>query len=195
MTAALPAVWKPKRKLPVVASSQVTYEDAELIADRCFGALGQKTISLWRHYNRDYFDGSLEVTPVLYVPTSPYGHWVGCHIRDRNIYLMYPGEKRSWGFVRGVLLHEMVHQFLEQSGKAVGHDGESWCAEIMRISRVFFGKNIWAGKYTVGKRNGRSVRMNKPNPDKASKAVALNQDQISRWPHSIGLEPPDYAQL
>jgi hypothetical protein len=195
MTAALPVVrWKPKRKLPVIIS-RVTFEDAVLIADRCFGALGRTTISLWRHYNRDYFDGSLEVTPILYVPTSPYGHWVGCHVRDRNIYLMYPGEKRSWAFVRGVLLHEMTHQLLVQCGKYPGHDGEPWCTEIMRISRLFFRKHIWAGKYTVGKRNGRSVRMNKPNPDEGSKAVALNQEEISQWPHSVGIEPPDYVQV
>jgi hypothetical protein len=194
MTAALPVVkWKPKRKLPAIAS-RVTFEDAALIADRCFNQLGRKTISLWRHYNHDYFNGVLEPTPVLYIPTSPWGHWVGCHIRDRNIYLMYPSEKRSWGFVRGVLLHEMVHQFLEQSGVDVGHDGTPWCQEIMRLSKVF-GRNIWAGKYTVTKVHGRSQRTNKPNPDKDSKAIALNQDQISKWPHSIGLEPPDYSQL
>jgi len=193
MTAALPVLkWTPKRKLPVAISCNVTFEDAELIADRCFGSLGRQTVALWNRYNRDYFDGALEPTPVLYVPASPWGAWVGCFIRDRNVYLMYPGKKRSWGYVRGVLLHEMVHQFLHQSGKSTAHASEDWCREIMRLSKMF-GKNIWAGKYTVRKVRGKSQRINLPNPDENSAAPELNQKQISQWPNSIGIEPPDYA--
>jgi hypothetical protein len=186
--------WKPKEKLLITTGSKVTFEDAELIADRAFGALGRQTIKLWQYYNLEYFNGVLEPTPVLYVPTSPWGAWVGCFIRDRNVYLMYPGKKRSWGFVRGVLLHEMVHQFLEQSGKCTAHDGEPWRREIMRLSQVF-GKNIWAGKYTVRKVRGKSQRVNLPNPDEDSKAQELTQGQIARWPDSIGVEPPDHLQL
>lgn len=144
-TALLPVMkWKPKRKLLITTGSKVSFEDAVLIGDRCFGSLGRQTVALWKRYNHDYFNGLLESTPVLYVPTSPWGAWVGCFTRDRNIYLMCPGEKRSWGYVRGVLLHEMLHQFLEQSGKDVGHDGEPWRQEIMRLSQIF-GKHIWAG--------------------------------------------------
>jgi hypothetical protein len=83
-----------------------------LIADRCFGELGLKTVNVWKHYNETYFGGLLQPTALLYVPTSPYGHWVGQHIADRNIYLMRPSPSRTWGFVRGVLLHEMIHQGL-----------------------------------------------------------------------------------
>jgi hypothetical protein len=183
-----------KRKLlRTTTRSSVTFEDMRLIADRCFAELGAKTVLLWKRYNANYFGGELKPTPVLYVPTSPYGHWVGCTVFDRNIYLMYPGEKRSWGFVRGVLLHEMLHQYLRQVGKATAHQGEPWREEIMRISRLF-GLEVWAGKYTVAKIDGRSVRINKPNPDASSKAQALNQDQISKWPYSIGVEPPDLAR-
>lgn len=179
-----------KRLRPTISTSPVNFEDAVLIADRCFGELGRQTIFLWREYNDVYFGGSLAVTPVLYVPTSPYGHWVGLHRHDQNIYLMFPGEKRSWNFVRGVLLHEMIHQHLSQRGKNPAHAGEPWCSEIMRISKLL-GANIWAGRYTVKKMNGKSVRANEEPPASLKGLQALNQKQIARWPHSIGIAPPE----
>src|ERR1700722_16496158 len=109
----------------------MTFDDMLLIGDRCFGELGVKTVRLWEQYNHAYFDGKLQPTALLYVPTSPYGHWVGLHIADRNIYLMRPSGLRSWGFVRGVLLHEMVHQSLVLAGKNPNHNREPWCNEIM----------------------------------------------------------------
>lgn len=175
--------------LATTGSTAVTFDDAVLIAERCFGDLGLKTIFLWKQYNRDYFSDALDVTPVLYVPVSPYGHWVGCFCAGRNIYLMFPSEERSWAFVRGVLLHEMVHQHLAQTGNNSQHACEPWCAEIMRISRCL-GVNIWAGKYTVKKVNGKSVRANQERPASMN-GRALNQKQISQWPHSIGIAPPD----
>jgi hypothetical protein len=167
----------------------VSFEEAVLIGERCFGELGRRTVFLWREYNALFFDAALQVTPVLYVPTSPYGHWIGLHLHQRNIYLMFPNKSRTWGRVRGVLLHEMIHQHLAQSGENPQHAGAPWCREIMRISRQL-GRNVWAGKYTVRRVNGKSVRINlaQPSPDGA---LALNQKQISRWPRSIGLDPPD----
>lgn len=177
-------------RLPVTGStSQVNFEDAVLIADRCFGELGRRTIYLWREYNDSYFGGSLTVTPVLFVPVSPWGHWVGLHRHQQNIYLMPPGTRRSWDFVRGVLLHEMIHQHLAQQGENTAHAGSPWCGEIMRVSRLL-GRDIWAGKYMVKKVNGKSVRANQ-EPASPNDAPMLNQKQISQWPHSIGLVPPD----
>jgi hypothetical protein len=171
-------------------TATVSWEDAMLIADRCFQELGRKTVGLWRQYNVDYFGGSLHPTPVLYVPTSPYGHWVGCFYRDANIYLMHPSPKRTWAFVRGVLLHEMTHQKLAQDGLDTKHAGEPWCTEIMRLSRML-GRDIWAGKYIVKKVKGKSVRANKPKPASSTATRELNQYEISRWPYTINLEPPD----
>jgi hypothetical protein len=184
----------------------MVFDDAVWIAERCFGELGKKTIFLWKQYNVAYFGGALKPTLVLYVPTSPYGHWVGLHCRDQNIYLMFPGAKRPWGFVRGVLLHEMVHQHLAQCERDASHAGQPWRSEIMRITHLL-GRDIWAGEYTVVKVAGRSVRANKKQPVGIHAQYCLNQFDISRWPHSYtkksswpGLEPPElepsvYAQL
>jgi hypothetical protein len=129
------------------------------------------------------------VTPVLHVPTSPYGHWLGLHRVQRNIYLMPTGEKRSWPFVRGVLLHEMIDQTLNQRGQNQAHAGTPWCEEIMRISRQL-GREISAGKYMVKKIDGKSRHVNQ-GPSEPSGARVLKQKEIARWPHSIGLEPPE----
>jgi hypothetical protein len=83
----------------------------------------------------------------------------------------------------------MIHQGLAQAGKNPKHDGNPWCSEIMRIS-LYFDRSIWAGKYTVVKVEGKSVRANMPRP-KGNRARILDQDEISRWPHSIDIEPPD----
>jgi len=201
MSIALQAV-EPKRKgkrklLPV--RSRVTFEDALLIADRCFGERGRETVFLWKQYNRDYFSGMLKPTPVLYVPTSEYGRWVGCFREGHNIYLMHENPVlRPWPYVRGVLLHEMLHQHLSETGQWKP-DGKSchigpWCEEIMRLSKML-GRDIWAGAYTVGKVNGRSVRMNKRNPDASSKAYALDQMQIAMWPHLRYSKKPDAVDI
>ena len=79
---------------------------------------------LWREYNDLFFGGAIRVEPVLYVPTSPYGAWVGLCRYNKNLYLMYPGTKRPWGCLRGFLLHEMIHQRLHQIGKNSDHTGE-----------------------------------------------------------------------
>jgi hypothetical protein len=188
-------------RLRAVARSNVSFDDTLLIAERCFGELGRTTVHLWQQYNRDYFGGVLRATPVLYVPTSPYGHWVGCTVRDANIYLMFPRDAnddhyRKWPYVRGVLLHEMIHQYLAQLGKDPAHAGQPWCDEIMRISQLL-GRNIWAGKYIVKRVNGKSVRANELPPE-STEARILDQAEIARWPYTVGIEPPDligYSQL
>jgi hypothetical protein len=180
------------KSLLTTRSNAPTFDECVLIADRCFGALGRKTMLLWREYNALYFGGALQVTPVLYVPTSPYGHWVGCICYQQNIYLMEPrkdGHYRTWDFVRGVLLHEMVHQYLQQLRRNAAHAGQPWCDEIMRISRLF-GLDVWAGAYTVARVNGKLMRVNRA-PASPNGAQVLQQKEIARWPHTVGIVPPD----
>jgi len=138
---------------------------------------------------------------VLYVPTSPWGHWVGltCSIirtaPPARLYLMFPGgrdDQRPWPYVRGVLLHEMTHAYLLERGENAEHKSQPWRREIMRLSRDL-GRPVFAGASTVGKRrraDGRrvSVRFNKPATDGTP---SLSQDEIACWPDCLALAPPD----
>jgi hypothetical protein len=124
----------------------------------------------------------------------PYGTKVGwtCCLREvTHIALARPREGTLLVADRGVLLHEMLHQFLHEQGEDVRHAGEPWRREIMRLTLAITGQDIWAGASTVRKVKGkdgtrRSVRGNRPHPE--TEAPSLSQRAIARWPHSIGLD-------
>jgi hypothetical protein len=79
------------------------------------------------------------------------------------------------------LLHEMVHQLLFERREHAAHDGEPWRREIMRLTKLITGKDIWAGRSLTARQNGKVVRMNKPHPQ--SGMPSLPQAAIARWPH------------
>jgi hypothetical protein len=175
----------------------ITYQEALITAEHAFGDKGRQTIELWQQYNLAYFGGQLRPTPIIYVPTSTYGHWIGlCHTnhpaeRADLIYLM----RKDWETVRGALLHEMVHQALVESARDSKHDGQPWRDEIMRISRDHFGILFHAGRIKVTKEKGtrKSIKVNEGD---------LTQGQIASWPDSVNIVPPDlvsysadYSQL
>jgi hypothetical protein len=66
-----------------------------------------------------------------------------------HIALMSPRHGGYFTADRGTLLHEMVHQFLNETGDNIRHAGAPWCREIMRLTKQITGKEVWAGKYTV----------------------------------------------
>jgi predicted SprT family Zn-dependent metalloprotease len=164
----------------------ITLRQALITAEHAFGATGRRTVELWQQYNQAYFDGKLRPTPIIYVPTSTYGHWVGCthyrHDQERAslIYLM----RKDWQMVRGILLHEMVHQCLVEAGQDASHAGQPWRDQIMRISGEHFGVNFHAGRIKVikEKKTRKSIKLNEGD---------LTQGEIARWPQSVHIIPPD----
>ena len=77
----------------------------------------------------------------------------------------------------GTLLHEMVHQYLNERGGPAGHDSEGWRREILRLHELMIGKKIWAGASITKRQDGRVVRINAPSP---TGKASLAQRQIAR---------------
>jgi hypothetical protein len=81
----------------------------------------------------------------------------------------------------GTLLHEMVHQLLFERGEDAAHLSKGWRCEIMRITKLITGAEIWAGPSVVRRIDGRATRFNAPNPETGPQS--LTQAVIARWPH------------
>jgi hypothetical protein len=82
----------------------------------------------------------------------------------RTITLNVPRQAQSLVADNGTLLHEMVHQHLNQIGEDATHASAAWRREIMRLHSQITGTHIWAGRSMV-KRDPASkkvVRLNEP---------------------------------
>lgn len=177
----------------------ITLKQARQIASCAFGEQGETIVDLWKAYNQKYFWGKLKPVPVLFVPTSPYGHWIGICVgaNRKKSALIYLKDAEPWEGIRCTLLHEMIHQYLFESGRNSSHASQDWCNEIMRISREGFGVEFWAGRYTVGKKRLKdgsriSVRMNKRGP---KGEASISMTRICSWPDSKHLLPPDLKDI
>lgn len=177
----------------------ITFKQAQQIASCAFGKKGEAITAIWNAYNHEYFRGKLKPVPIIFVPTSPYGHWIGLSVGTKNkkSALIYLKSGESWDDTRSVLLHEMIHQCLVERGANPKHESQDWCDEIMRISRNYFGCEFWAGRYTVGKErteDGRRVsrKMNKAGPDGEA---SIPMKDIVSWPFSLGITPPDIDNI
>lgn len=177
----------------------ITFKQARQVASCAFGKKGEMVIDLWEAYNHHYFESALKPVPILFVPTSPYGHWTGLTVgtKKKKSALIYLKTGELWTTTKCVLLHEMIHQHLIETNRNTGHNSQDWCDEIMRISKDYFGAEFWAGRYTVGKKRTKegdriSVRINKSGP-KGEKSISMAK--ICSWPSSIKLIPPDIKEM
>jgi hypothetical protein len=159
-----------------------------------WGPLGGRVADTWRDFNRAHFGGRLRPLPIFLTPSTPYGNrlgWTCCREKVTHIALAAPSQGKVLVADRGVLLHEMIHQLLHETGECIRHAGEPWCREIMRLHRMITGSPIWAARTTVVKvrtaDGGRaSRRINPPHPDTGE--PSLTQAEIARWPYSVGLD-------
>jgi hypothetical protein len=175
----------------------MTQKDLRAMCGWQLGDDGERIADLFGVLNKTVFDGALPVLPVTFPATLPYGRDIGqCHwcLGGAN------GEHRCIqiksdvvGAMADVLLHEMLHAILSHTGRDPGHNSANWCSEVMRITWLVWGREVWAAPERVGKthtdENGKrkSVRFQPKSP---TGVKSIGRDTLSRWPHSLFLSVP-----
>lgn len=154
-----------------------------------WGDLGLWAADLWQAFNKCHWEGKLDPTPIWFPSASPYGRWIGLCTGNKS------GQTQHIQILKGkeqqehanILLHEMVHQYLFESGQNPSHNAMPWCSEIIRLSRDIWGVDIWASPAQPRKVDGVSRRVQKLSPDGVE---SISRKQIACWPDSIGLNVP-----
>jgi hypothetical protein len=169
-----------------------TLRDMERFATEAWGPLGAKTVERWVEFNRFYFGSRLRPVPVVITHAQPFGRrmafcsYTGAGRSGRTITLNVPKDHGLLLADNNTLLHEMIHQMLFERGEPAGHDSEGWRREIMRLTKLITGKEIWAGRSMTKRVKGddgklsKVVRINEPHEDGRA---SLGQAEIAHWPH------------
>jgi hypothetical protein len=105
-----------------------TFDDMVKFATEAWGPLGTNTANMWAVYNERYFDSALKPVPLVITHTQPYGARLafcsyGANKGGRTITVNVPQHHKVLLADNGVLLHEMIHQFLFERGEYPSHDG------------------------------------------------------------------------
>jgi hypothetical protein len=99
----------------------------------------------WRDFNVRYFENALRPVPLVLTQTLPYGKRLafcsyGSGVKSgRTITLNVPKDYTVLVADNGVLLHEMIHQYLFERSEDPRHSGAPWRREIMRLSLALTG--------------------------------------------------------
>jgi hypothetical protein len=175
----------------VTPSSELlfTIEDMRRFAGEAWGQLGVAIVEQWCDFNAAYFDNALRPVPLVITNAQPFGRRIGfcsynhggASAAGRTITLNIPKDHNRLVADNNTLLHEQVHQFLFERGEYPRHDGGPWRREIMRLTKLITGKDVWAGPSKTARIDGKVVRMNAPHPETG--AASLPQKIIARWPH------------
>src|SRR5262245_8920095 len=108
-------------------------------AAAAWGELGANIVKKWAEFNERYFGGSLRPIPLIITSTLPYGRLIGsCSYNpktgSRLIKLNLPSCHNLLVADYNTLIHEMVHQYLQERGEDPHHASSGWCREIMRLN-------------------------------------------------------------
>jgi hypothetical protein len=168
-----------------------TLDDMRNVAREAYGQLGVTIVDQWDVFNRVYYGGALRPIPIFITQSQPFGkriaYCTGSSDGARHIALNLPTNHAKLVADNSTLLHERLHQYLHERGEESKHTGEPWRREIMRITRLITGKEIWAGASSVRRINGKPTRYHKPHPETG--AESLKQSAIARWPHDgLGID-------
>jgi hypothetical protein len=169
-----------------------TVDDMRRFAGEAWGQLGVEIVEKWCEFNVAYFDGALKPVPLVISNAQPFGKRPAfCSYNPgangRTITLNVPKFHNVLVADNNTLLHEMVHQFLFERGELAAHASGPWRREIMRLTKLITGREIWAGPSKTVRVNGSIIRMNAPHPETGEQS--LPQKIIARWPHDeLGID-------
>src|SRR6516164_3832693 len=161
---------KAVKRIAECYTAPFTIEDMHRFAGEAWGQFGIKVVEKWCAFNATYFDSVLRPVPLVLTQTQPFGKRLAfCSYNPsttgRTITLNVPKAHKSLLADNGVLLHEMIHQVLFERGTDAAHASEGWRNEIMRLHELITGSQIWAGRSTTKRIDGKMVRINKPRND------------------------------
>jgi hypothetical protein len=164
--------------------------DMRRFAGKAWGPLGVSIVEQWCKFNQDYFANALRPVPLVITHTQPSDRRLAfCSYTGagRTITLNLPTTHRVLVADGNTLLHEMVHQFLFERGEDASHAGAPWWREIMRLTKIISGADIWAGPSKTMRSERGIIRVNAPHPETG--AESLPQKVIARWPHdALGID-------
>jgi len=168
---------------------QITLAELRQMMRWGFGDEGAELADLWASLNDRLWDGQLDPVPLWLPRCTTYGAWIGLCTSNTKGQVLHLQVKYQLGRQAraDVLLHEMVHQCLVQTGQKSNHNAWPWCEEIRRLTSDIWGIDIWASPAVPRKVDGRSKRVQRPGPDGQQ---SITRRQIATWPSSIGRRLP-----
>jgi len=141
----------------------------------------------WERLNHLGWDGRLQPILITDAVMLPWGRAIGyyepCNKNEIGHITIKRSELKN-GRWRDVLLHEMIHQFLHETGQNTEHNDKPWCNEIMRLGYLLWGATFWASPSEPRRVAGESVRIQKPSP---TGEPSISRRSIAGFPYSLNL--------
>jgi len=158
-----------------------------------FPAFGPWAYDTWKAHNKKYFNGENKIGGIQWGLT-PMGGCLGYYSSLDNTIVLHHSllapKSNAWNalpklgerYAADVLLHEMIHQRINQTGGIVdckgdsSHNNERWISEMKRISKIM-GESCECEFVKVRRVNGKVTRDANPG--------MLTRKQISTWPYVL----------
>jgi len=167
-------------------ASAAAYLEAQTIL---WGAPGRWAHETFGELNARYFTDAVPHAGIVWGLTPHGGRLGHCYRGDGRITLhpaLLDPKSPAWGqrrelfgerFARDVLLHEMIHAFLNARGEVSEHNADPWCREVERLAAALGLESIRAEPVKARRINGRVV--------KCARDGYLTRKQLGSFPHSV----------
>ena len=169
-----------------------TFAGLKIEAIKTFGHFGEWVFDEWKKLNDTFFYGENIVGEIIWAAT-PQDRSLGCYFPDKNLIVLhktlmrpvYPTITLNWEprhlnkrKVSDVLLHEMIHQRVHQTGGWEGensHNNLRFVNEVNRIAKLL-GIDIKAKVIQWQTIHGKITP--------CVKSGCLNMEELSNFPYS-----------